>query len=311
MEVIKNNENADQVWDLADNHKKSRVLIMLFFSFFNASSGYPIGKNWKFLKHCLSSANFYIDFLWSFIFLFVLVSAIMQVTAYLDEKQLWRDGLGKRLSAQLLFAFVSTFLLAEAMDSFYLQVTSRSLFRISQTIIQVPFSLTLTLIYTLFYSITSLYTEYVKHINYEEVALEDDNKLSNGEDIIEKKNNDSKNTLENNPVITIREGKEIRMKDLDIVWISNGNGVNTIYERNHAHPPIQDGHPLKYWTERLDPKDYYQVSRWDLVHRDIIKGYHVKPDKNFKLELDYPGEYQLGMNKDKIDDFSKWFLGEV
>jgi len=85
--------------------------------------------------------------------------------------------------------------------------------------------------------------------------------------------------------------------------------MNTIYERDPSIPPIQDNHPLKYLVERLDTKNYYQITRWELVHRNVVKGYEVNGDKNFRLELDFPLDQQLVINKDKIDDFAKWLLG--
>jgi len=39
-----------------------------------------------------------------------------------------------------------------------------------------------------------------------------------------------------------------------------------------------------------------------------VKGYEVNGDKNFRLELDFPLEQQLVINKDKIDDFAIWLL---
>ncbi|WP_286863235.1 MULTISPECIES: hypothetical protein [Sphingobacterium] len=48
----------------------------------------------------------------------------------------------------------------------------------------------------------------------------------------------------------------------------------------------------------------------NLVHRSIVKGYYVNGDKNFRLALSYPLEQQLVINKDKIDDFAKWLLGD-
>lgn len=306
MEVIKDNENTDQEWDLSRNHWKSRTIWVVIFSFFNAFLGYRIGKGWNVLKYCLASSNFYIDYFWSFIFLSLMVYWTVQVTAYLDTKHPWKDEFLLRLLVQLLFGFLPSILFLEVVDHLYLQVTERSLFRITQNIIQFPFFLGLSLIYTLFYSLISLYNEFTNSIN----GVAEDLNLSLDEKRLAHTGNDIKNTFENNPVVTIREGKDIRMNDLDIVWVSNSSGMNLIYERNYDNPPIQDGHPLKYWVERLEPRDYYQVSRWDLVHRDIIKGYVVKPDKNFKIDLDYPGEHQLVLNKDKIDDFSKWFLKE-
>ncbi|MGE8241299.1 MAG: hypothetical protein ACN6PD_01225 [Sphingobacterium sp.] len=53
---------------------------------------------------------------------------------------------------------------------------------------------------------------------------------------------------------------------------------------------------------------YYQISRWDLVRRSIIKGMMLMPKKNFKLELSYPIEQQLVITKDKIDEFKRWLL---
>jgi len=41
-----------------------------------------------------------------------------------------------------------------------------------------------------------------------------------------------------------------------------------------------------------------------------VKGYEVNGDKNFRLALNYPLEQQLVINKDKIDDFAKWLLGD-
>jgi sensor domain CHASE-containing protein len=82
------------------------------------------------------------------------------------------------------------------------------------------------------------------------------------------------------------------------------------YERNPNNPPILDSHTLKYLIERLDVNEYYQISRWELVARSIVKGYELRADKNFKLDLDYPLEQQLIINKDKIDDFAKWFLSK-
>jgi len=78
----------------------------------------------------------------------------------------------------------------------------------------------------------------------------------------------------------------------------------------YQNPPIQDIHALKYLVERLDSKEYYQITRWELVHRSVIKGYKVNDDKNFRLQLDFPLEQQLVINKDKIDDFAKWLLDE-
>ncbi|AIM35489.1 hypothetical protein KO02_01550 [Sphingobacterium sp. ML3W] len=306
--VIEEDEDCDLS---TRDHWKARISWILIFSLFNAFLGYPIGEGWNILEYCLSSSNFYIDFLWSFVYLTMMMLWTIEVTAYFDKKQLWKDGFLNRLIAQLLFAFLPSMLFLEMADQLYTQVSARRLFRINQNISQFPFFFWVSLIYTLFYSLISLFAEYMNSVNRTGATMMD-NLISSGAKIIdEERKVDSQNNDNSNPVITIREGKEIRLNDLDIVWVSNSNGMNIIYERNYDNPPVQDGHPLKFWVERLDSKDYYQISRWDLVHRDIIKGYTIKPDKNFKMELDYPGEHQLILNKDKMDDFAKWFSKEL
>lgn len=301
MEPIKkNSESTDGEWDLSANHWKSRTVWILVFSFVNASAGYRIGDGWKIFKYCLSNANFYIDFLWSCFFLYVLVEWIMQTTQYFDQKQPWKDEFLMRLFVQIIFAYLPTLFYLECIDRLYLQISGRSLFRIPQNILQLPFSMGISLIYTLFYSLISLYREYMTGTESQVISVTEVQR--------EKTSDGRQGNLKDNPVITIREGKDIRLLDLDIVLICNSNGMNTIYERNPSNPPIQDGHPLKYLVERLDEKEYYQITRWELVHRSIVKGYDVNGDKNFRLALDFPLEQQLVINKDKIDDFAKWLL---
>lgn len=310
MEVIKNNENTDELCDLSDDHWKSRTIWVLIFSFFNAYVGHRIGEGWNVLKYSLASSHFYIDFFWTFIFLSLMVYWTVQVTAYFDKKQSWKNEFLLRLLVQILFAFLPSILFLQVMDHLYLQMTERSLFRITQNIMQFPFFLWLSLIYTLFYSLISLYTEYMLTIK-SSLKFQVEKDLS---DRVVFQENESKNLThdiyDENPVITIHEGKDIRLLDLDIVLICNNNGMNTIYERNPNTTPILDSHTLKYLIERLDVNEYYQISRWELVARSIVKGYELRADKNFKLDLDYPLEQQLIINKDKIDDFAKWFLSK-
>ncbi|MGJ1438873.1 hypothetical protein [Sphingobacterium siyangense] len=302
MESVKSTESTDGDWDLSVNHWRSRTIWILIFSFYNASAGYRIGGGWKIYKYCLSNTNFYVDFLWSIFFLSVMVEWTMQTTAYFDQKQPWRNEFLKRFFIQIIFIYLPTIFYLECMDRLYLQITDRALFRIPQNILQLPFSMGISLIYTLFYSLASLYREYMAGIGEVEILINDEKQ---GKIAAIKQNN-----LQDNPVITIRDGKDIRLMDLDIVLICNNNGMNTIYERNPANPPIQDSHALKYLVERLDTKEYYQITRWELVHRSVIKGYEVNGDKNFRLQLDFPLEQQLVINKDKIDDFAKWLLDE-
>jgi len=301
MEPIKkNSESTDGEWDLSANHWKSRTVWILIFSFYNASAGYRIGNGWQIYKYCLSNTNFYIDFFWSIFFLSVMVEWTMKATAYFDQKQPWRNEFLRRLFIQIIFIYLPTILYLECVDRFYYQISDRTLFRIPQNILQLPFSMGISLIYTLFYSLASLYREYMAGIESKVIPVAEvqREKISDGRP----------GNLKDNPVITIREGKDIRLLDLDIVLICNSNGMNTIYERNPSNPPIQDGHPLKYLVERLDEKEYYQITRWELVHRSIVKGYDVNGDKNFRLALDFPLEQPLVINKDKIDDFAKWLL---
>ncbi|WP_282637459.1 hypothetical protein [Sphingobacterium thalpophilum] len=300
MEPIKS-ESTNGEWNLSANHWKSKVIWILLFSFYNASAGYRIGDGWKIYTYCLSNPNFYIDFLWSIFFLYFMSEWIKLATAYFDQKQLWRDEFMKRLFIQIIFIYLPTILYFEFVDRLYAQITHRTLFRIPQNILQLPFTMGISLIYTLFYSLTSLYKEYVSGIENKVVPIAEEHQ--------EKTSDVKLGDLQENPVITIREGKDIRLLDLDIVLICNSNGMNTIYERDPSIPPIQDNHPLKYLVERLDTKNYYQITRWELVHRSVVKGYEVNGDKNFRLELDFPLDQQLVINKDKIDDFAKWLLG--
>ena len=191
----------------------------------------------------------------------------MQTTQYFDQKQPWKDEFLMRLFVQIIFAYLPTLFYLECIDRLYLQISGRSLFRIPQNILQLPFSMGISLIYTLFYSLISLYREYMTGTESQVISVTEVQR--------EKTLDVRPGNLQENPVITIRDGKDIRLLDLDIVLICNSNGMNTIYERNPSNPPIQDGHPLKYLVERLDEKEYYQITRWELVHRSIVKGYDV------------------------------------
>ena len=163
----------------------------------------------------------------------------IEVTAYFDKKQLWKDGFLKRLIVQLLFAFLPSILFLEMADQLYLQVSERRLFRVTQNIVQFPFFFWVSLIYTLFYNLISLYAEYMSSVNRTGASMMD-SLIPLGAKIIDEETKiDSKNNDNSNPVITIREGKEIRMNDLDIVWVRNSNGMNIIYERNYDNPPVQ------------------------------------------------------------------------
>ncbi|SKB68110.1 hypothetical protein SAMN05660841_01849 [Sphingobacterium nematocida] len=253
------------------NNKEKRVLRWVWaalLAFFMSLLGYQIGRWSNFLELVVFNRAYYVDLFFSYLLLGVVMEYIYGITRYLDLKQPWSEGYYKRMFIQMLLAIIGGLLFMEVCDGIYKNFAHRHLIRMDYGIFQIPFSLILPLAYSFFCCIESLGDAYFKLLEREEELYRE---------------TDEPSVVEDNPIIAIKEGEEVRLSDIPVSIIWHNDGINYIYYAPEEY--YEDNRTLASLYSYLDKEMYRRVGRNAVVHRELIAGYRPRSDKGVILEL--------------------------
>lgn len=254
--------------------------------------GVKMGKGSRFFELVVFNWAYYFDLFFSWILVGCVMEYIYGMTAYLDVRQPWKDGYYGRMFIQMITAIVGGFLFMEAYDEVYERITNRQLVRMNYRLFQIPFSLIVPLVYSFFCCIESLKDAYFELLTKKEEEVIGGDK-------------EEETIVEENPVIAIRDGEDIRLLDIPVKLIWHSEGINKIYYGVGEF--YEDNHTLTVLYSCLDKKVYRKAGRNAVVHRDIISGTKPRPDKGVILELAEGYTQQIVVSKNDADDFLLWF----
>lgn len=259
--------------------------------------GYRIGDGWKLGSHIVTNKAYYIDLIWTWVLIAVVMETIYTITSYLDDKQPWREGYYVRMVVQVFAAILAMMFFMEVYDTMYRQITGRTLLRVNLNIFQIPFSLILPIIYSFYCCVESLKDEYftlLMQIQQESTAS------AQGVNVVEED--------VNNPIVAALHGQKVRLHDISIDLIVHFDGINTIYqEPDHFY---KNNHTLSSLYNCMNRGQYKKTGRNTIVNRAVISGYHPRQGKGIVLELtkNYPEE--VIVSKTEVDEFLSWFEDE-
>lgn len=287
-------KNGDEKSSKLDN-KEKRVLRWVWaavLAFFMSLLGYRVGRGSNFLELVVFNKAYYFDLFFSYILLGLVMEYIYGITGYLDLKQSWSEGYYKRMFIQMLLAIIGGVLFMEACDSVYKNFSHRHLIRMNYGIFQIPFSLIIPVAYSFFCCIESLKDAYFELLKKKEGEVIDGAK-------------DENTMVEDNPIIAIKDGEDIRLLDISVRLIWHREGINEIYYGVGVF--YEDNHTLTMLYGYLDKQVYRKVGRNAVVHRGIIVGFKPRADKGMILELVEGYMQRVVVSKNDVEDFLAWF----
>lgn len=275
---------------LTINEKEAkRIIWSVSAALLTSTLGYKIGAGWKIWSHVVTNSNYYTDLLWLWVMIYMVVLSIDHITEYLDQRQPWKEGFQTRIVIQTLAAIVGMVLFMEAFDRMYLQINERSLVRLPRSVFQLPLSVVFPLVYSMHASLQSLKDQYFTLLGQHN----------------EQQNQQNKTKVEpDNPIVAARDGKQIRLLDLDIDIITHEDGLNRIFTAPNNY--YENNHSLAFLHERLDQNEYTRTGRNCVVSRSIVLGYIPRADKGITLELDKDYAIEVVVSKTEVDNFLAW-----
>lgn len=274
-----------------------RMGVSFFAAMITASVGYPIGKSWKIYEHVFYQGAFYVDALFNWWMIFAAMEYIYWVNGLLDRSSPWKEGWEIRLSKQLVVAICGAMFFMECYDAFYTQITGRTLLRIPNSLFQLSLSVIWSVPYSFYCCIRSLHGVYMEEVESNEKV-----------DVIELANTFGELEMES-PIVAIKNGKSVHLKDIRIALIVYNDGINRIYPLDPDEEALDDNHSLSYLYSFLDQHQYKKGGRDYIVNREIVKGYTPQADGNILLILKYPYEGRLYVSKGQTEDFIQWLHG--
>lgn len=293
-----NNEEEPNYKLSERNRRILRMVWAIIIALFISTLGHPIGDGWKIWSHVVKNVDYYVDLVWCWVLVFMVLEYIYGITRYLDEKQSWKEGYYKRMLLIVILCIVGGMLFMEVFDHMYRQVTGRLLVRIHLKVFQIPVSLIIPIAYSLFCSVESLKDTYFdlleKNKAYESIAPKNGDKTME-EDAV----------TDENPIIAIKDGEKIRLLDVPVKLIWHSDGINEIYYGVDAF--YEDNHTLTGLYSYLDKQVYRKAGRNAVVHRGIIVGCKPRADKGMILELVEGYTQQIVVSKNDVEDFMAWF----
>lgn len=293
-----NNENK-RTEDSEKERLIYRLCLSCCFAFYMAAVGYPIGEGGKLFRHTVANPKYYIDVIWSFMMITIVMEWIYWCTKYFDSKELWKKSYYMRIGVVALCLVLAAAFFMEFFDRFYDQITNRSLLRMKRNVFQIPMSFILPLIFTLGTAILSIKDEYDSSLKENERSEEEEDEMTSKE---------LNRSTDNNPLVTVVEGRKIFLKDIGVSLIIHQEGINKIYESHDKH--YENNFTLKTLHESLDTFQYRKANRNSVVNRSIIVGYHPNADKGITLDLSEGYTEEIFISKTEVDSFLAWLKRE-
>lgn len=300
-----NNEEEPNYKLSERNRRILRVIWALIIALFISTLGHPIGGGWKIWSHVVKNIDYYVDLVWCWVLVFLVLEYIYGITRYLDEKQPWKEGYYKRMLLMVILCIVGGMLFMEVFDHMYRQVTGRLLVRIHLKVFQIPMSLIIPIAYSLFCSVESLkdtYFDLLEKNKSKEKMPKEKSLEEKGGPVVDV---EPASVVEDNPIIAIKDGEKIRLLDVPVKLIWHSDGINEIYYGVDAF--YEDNHTLTGLYSYLDKQVYRKAGRNAVVHRDIIVGCKPRADKGMILELVEGYTQQIVVSKNDVEDFMAWF----